>query len=249
METSDPIISVDSIVTRFGTKTIHNGVSFTIGRGQVVALIGMSGTGKSVLIKEIVGLLRPTAGKVALFGQDVWSASEAELLKVRNRFGMLFQNGALFSSLTAGENVAVPLVEQTDIPDEWIKRIVELRVLLTGLSRDTCFKMPNELSGGMRKRIALARALALEPELLFLDEPTSGLDPVNAREFDKLVRTLCDNLGLTTLLVTHDLDTLAGIVDRVIVLGEGKVIADGPVAEVSKMDHPWIRTYFSSRVN
>lgn len=246
-ENAESVIEADRIVTRFGTKTIHNGVTFSVKRGTLVAVIGESGTGKSVLLREIIGLLRPTAGTARLFGVDMWTSDEDQLTAVRRRIGMLFQDGALFSALTVGENIAVPLVEQTDIPADVRETLIELRLALTGLSADTACKMPSELSGGMRKRVALARALALEPEVLFLDEPTSGLDPINARAFDTLVRTLCDSLGLTIFLVTHDLDTLSSIIDRIIVLGSGKVIADGPVAQVAELDHPWIREYFSSR--
>jgi phospholipid/cholesterol/gamma-HCH transport system ATP-binding protein len=161
---------------------------------------------------------------------------------------VLFQNGALFSALTVGENIAVPLRENTDLPRKTIDQLVELRLGLSGLPVSVAAKLPAELSGGMRKRAALARALALEPELLFLDEPTSGLDPINARAFDSLVRTLCDGIGLTIVMVTHDLDTLSGIVDRVVALADGKVLAEGTVAEVSRVDHPWIKSYFSARV-
>jgi phospholipid/cholesterol/gamma-HCH transport system ATP-binding protein len=182
-----------------------------------------------------------------LFGKDVARTSEEEAVAIRHRYGVLFQNGALFSSLTVGENVAVPLVEQTDLPKDVVEHIVELRLLLTGLSPETAEKMPSELSGGMRKRVALARALALEPEMLFLDEPTSGLDPINARAFDSLIKTLSDNLGLTVFMVTHDLDSICSIADRVIVLGGGKLIGDGTVDEIMQIKHEWIQDYFNSR--
>jgi len=242
-----PIIEVDSIVTRFGEDLIHDGISFAIEPGQIVALIGGSGSGKSTLLREIIRLQMPTEGRTFLFGKDVWASDEEEMEKLRTRFGVLFQNGALFSALTAGENVAVPLVEQTDLPMEIIEALVQVRLALCGLESETARKMPSELSGGMRKRVALARALALEPEILFLDEPTSGLDPINARAFDHLVRTINLSLGLTIFMVTHDLDSILSIADRVIVLGEGKLLADGTPAEVSTADEPWVRTYFSSR--
>ena len=247
MATAETVISVQDVQTRFGTKYVHKGVTFDVFRGQVLAVIGGSGTGKSTLLREIIGLLRPTAGRVELLGTDVWSAEAEALESLRHRFGVLFQNGALFSALTVGENIATPLREQSHFSDSLIESIVQLRLGLTGLSCDTCSKMPSELSGGMRKRVALARALALEPELLFLDEPTSGLDPINARAFDALIRTLSDSLGLTTFMVTHDLDSIESIADRLIVLDEGKVLADGTVKEVEKIDHPWIQSYFSSR--
>jgi phospholipid/cholesterol/gamma-HCH transport system ATP-binding protein len=244
---ADPVLKVDSIVTRFGRDVIHDGVSFTVGRGEVVALIGGSGTGKSVLVKEVIGLLRPTGGTVNLLGTDVWHSNPDELNVLRHRFGMLFQDGALFSSLTVAENIAVPFRENTDLPADMIPPLVGFKLALVGLQPDTGRKTPAQLSGGMRKRVALARALALEPEILFLDEPTSGLDPISARAFDDLVRVLSGSLGLTVFIVTHDLDTLHSIVDRVIVLAGGKVIADGPVDEVMKIEDPWIKEYFSAR--
>ena len=246
-DTSEPAVIVDNVVTRFGKTYVHRGVSFKVPTGQIVAIIGGSGSGKSTMLREIIGLLRPTEGRVSLLGCDVWTASPSELMALRRRFGVLFQNGALFSALTVAENVAVPLHEQLSLPEEDVEAIVHLRLGLSGLPEGTGVKMPSELSGGMRKRVALARALALEPEILFLDEPTSGLDPINARAFDRLVRTLCDSLGLTIVMVTHDLDSLLSITDRIIVLDEGKLLADGPVSEVSKLDHPWVSSYFASR--
>ena len=237
-------IEVSGVVTRFGARTVHDGVSFNVPRGQVVALIGGSGSGKSVLLREIIGLLRPAAGTVRVLGIEVWSVAEAELDALRRRFGMMFQDGALFSSLTVAENVATPLIEHAQIPPRLLAPLVALRIALAGLPAEAAGRMPSELSGGMKKRAAVARALALEPELLFLDEPTSGLDPVTARGFDRLVRFLADQLGLTIFLVTHDVDTLVGIVDRAIVLADGKVIADGTVANVMHADDPWLRSYF-----
>jgi phospholipid/cholesterol/gamma-HCH transport system ATP-binding protein len=237
-------IEVDSVVTRFGAHTVHDGVSFSVPRGKIVALIGGSGTGKSVLLREIIGLLRPASGRIRLLGTDVWSVPEEELDALRRRLGMMFQDGALFSSLTVAQNVATPLIEHAKVPPQLLAPLVQLRIALAGLPADAAGKMPSELSGGMRKRAAIARALALEPELLFLDEPTSGLDPVTARGFDKRVRFLSDELGLTVFMVTHDLDTLLGIVDRAIVLAGGKVIAEGTLEEVRRIDDPWLRSYF-----
>ncbi len=225
---------------------MHDGVSFALRRGEVAALIGGSGSGKSVLLKEIVGLQRPSAGRIELFGADVWRSSPRELNALRRRFGVLFQDGALFSSLTVAENVAVPFRENTDLPMDVISPMVGLKVALVGLPADAGAKLPAQLSGGMRKRAALARALALEPEILFLDEPTSGLDPVGAREFDRLVRVLADGLGLTVFVVTHDVDLLLSIADRAIALAGGKVIADGPVAAVREAPDPWLREYFAA---
>jgi len=244
---ADPVIEVDSVVTRFGTQVVHDGVSFSIGRGELVALIGGSGTGKSVLLRELIGLHRPDAGRVRLLGTDVWQADEVEMTRLRRRFGMMFQDGALFSSLTVAANVATPLREHADVPEALLWPLVDLRLSLAGLPPEAGAKMPSELSGGMRKRAAIARALALEPEILFLDEPTSGLDPITARAFDQLLRFLCDDLGITVLIVTHDLDTLLQIAERVIVLGKGKVIADGSVEEVTSVDDPWVRSYFAVR--
>ncbi|HEU5294228.1 MAG TPA: ATP-binding cassette domain-containing protein [Burkholderiaceae bacterium] len=243
----DTVLKVDSIVTRFGRNRVHDGVSFSIRRGEVVALIGGSGTGKSVLLKETIGLLRPTAGRIELLGQDVCGADESQLNALRRRFGMLFQDGALFSSLSVAENIAVPFREHTPMPDALIAPLVGFKLSLVGLAPDTGTKTPAQLSGGMRKRVALARALALEPEVLFLDEPTSGLDPIGARAFDNMIRALADSLGLTVFMVTHDLDTLLSIIDRAIALSSGKVIADGPVASIAGSDDPWLKAYFAAR--
>ena len=242
-----PVLDVHGIVTRFGRDVVHDGVSFAVPRGEVVALIGGSGTGKSVLLKEIIGLQRPNAGGVSLLGTNVWTASDAQLAALRRRFGMLFQDGALFSSLTVAENIAVPLHEHVALPEELVAPLVGLKLALVGLDPGVGRKLPAELSGGMRKRVALARALVLEPEIVFLDEPTSGLDPIGARAFDELVRTLSSSLGLTIFMVTHDLDTLLSIVDRTIALAGGAIIADGPVARVRHSDHPWLRAYFGAR--
>jgi phospholipid/cholesterol/gamma-HCH transport system ATP-binding protein len=241
------VIEVDAIVTRFGAQVVHDGVSFAIERGTLVGLIGASGTGKSVLLREMIGLQRPTGGRVRLLDTEVWSAAHAELDTVRRRFGMMFQDGALFSSLTVAQNVAVPLREHFSLAPATLDALVALRLQQAGLPPDAGAKMPSELSGGMRKRAAIARAIALEPELLFLDEPTSGLDPITARGFDRMVRSLVDDLGITVFLVTHDLDTLLTVVDRLIVLARGKVLADGTLPEVMAVGDPWIDEYFSVR--
>jgi phospholipid/cholesterol/gamma-HCH transport system ATP-binding protein len=243
----DTVIEIDGVVTRFGKQTVHDGVSLQIRRGELVALIGGSGSGKSVLLREILGLQRPTAGSVRLLGTDMWRASQAELAATRKRFGMMFQEGALFSSLDVAGNVATPLREHGDVPPQLLPRLVNLRLALAGLGTDVGAKTPAQLSGGMKKRAALARALALEPEVLFLDEPTSGLDPITARAFDELLAFLNRDLGLTVLMVTHDLDSLLSIAQRIVVLGRGKVIADGSADEVVAVDDAWIKSYFSSR--
>ena len=242
----DTVLRVSGLVTRFGSQLVHDGIDFTVGRGEVVAFIGGSGSGKSVLLKEIIGLVRPTSGSVELFGTDVWSCGEAALNALRARYGVLFQDGALFSSLTVAENVAVPFREHTTLPAELVAPLVGFKVGLVGLPAEAGRKSPSELSGGMRKRAALARALALEPEMLFLDEPTSGLDPVSAREFHRLLRVLATGLGLTIFVVTHDADLLTSIADRAIALAHGKVIADGTVAQVKRASDPWLREYFGA---
>ncbi|MGZ9030478.1 MAG: ABC transporter ATP-binding protein [Burkholderiaceae bacterium] len=247
MAREDNVIEVDGVVTRFGAQTVHDGVSFRVKRGTLVALIGGSGTGKSVLLREIIGLQRPTSGDVRLLGTDVWSSAPEQMDAVRRRFGMMFQDGALFSSLTVAQNVAVPLIEHAAVPAALLQPLIALRLAQAGLGPDAAEKMPSELSGGMRKRAAIARALALEPEVLFLDEPTSGLDPTTARGFDALVRSLVDDLGITVFLVTHDLDTLLTVVDRIIVLARGTVLADGTVREILAVDDPWVQSYFSVR--
>lgn len=242
-----PVVEVEGIVTRFGAHQVHDGVSFGVQRGTLVALIGGSGSGKSVLLREMIGLQRPNDGSVRLFGTSLWDAAPPALDAVRRRFGMMFQDGALFSSLTVAQNVAVPLHEHTQLDGATIDALVALRLVQAGLPVAAGSLKPSELSGGMRKRAAIARAIALEPEVLFLDEPTSGLDPITARAFDRLVRSLVDDLGITVFLVTHDLDTLLGVADRLIVLAQGKVLADGPLSEVLALDDPWLREYFSVR--
>jgi phospholipid/cholesterol/gamma-HCH transport system ATP-binding protein len=244
---AETVIEAAGVVTRFGSQTVHDGLSLQIRRGELVALIGGSGSGKSVLLREILGLHKPTAGTVHLLGTDMWNSSEHELAATRRRFGMMFQEGALFSSLDVAGNVATPLLEHTDTPPQLLQRLVNLRLTLAGLGADVGAKMPSQLSGGMKKRAALARALALEPEVLFLDEPTSGLDPITARAFDALIAFLNRDLGLTVLMVTHDLDTLLSIARRIVVLGRGKVLADGSADEVMAVDDDWIKSYFSTR--
>ena len=241
------VIEVDNIATSFGAQRVHTGVSFSVGAGTLVALIGGSGSGKSVLLREMVGLLRPDSGTVRVLGTDMWAGSDADVTAVRRRIGVLFQDGALWSSLTVAQNVAAPMREHQALPARLLRAQVRLRLAQAGLPLSAATKLPSELSGGMRKRAALARALALEPRVLFLDEPTSGLDPITARAFDTMVRGLVDDLGITVFIVTHDLDTLLGAADRVIVLAQGRVRADGPVREVMHIDDPWVRAYFAVR--
>jgi phospholipid/cholesterol/gamma-HCH transport system ATP-binding protein len=249
MPAPELVIDAQGVVTRFGKQVVHNGLDLQIRRGDLVALIGGSGTGKSVLLREIIGLHRPDSGSVNLLGTDVWTASPDMLAAVRRRFGMMFQEGALFSSLSVADNIATPLREHFSLPEDLLDELVRLRLALAGLPPDAASKMPSQLSGGMVKRAAIARAIALEPEVLFLDEPTSGLDPITARAFDALLTFLNRDLGITVLLVTHDLDSLVGIARRIVVLGQGRVIADGSLAEITAVDDPWIQSYFSSRAS
>lgn len=246
---TEAIIQAEGIVTRLGTNTVHDGLSLQIARGELVALIGGSGSGKSMLLRELIGLHRPSAGTVTVLGTDVWNCSREELTALRRRIGVLFQDGALFSTLDVLGNVSAPILEHTNTPRELVTALALLRLSLAGLGPEVASKMPSELSGGMRKRAAMARALSLEPEILFLDEPTAGLDPVAARAFDRLVRFLCDDLGITVMLVTHDLDTLRTISGRVLVLAGGKVVADGTLDQVMSVDDPWIRSYFAARAD
>lgn len=243
----ETLIEVESLRTQFGRQVVHERIDLRVRRGELVALVGGSGSGKSVLLREIIGLHRPSAGTIRLFGVDVWSASERELQRLRRRIGVMFQDGALFSSLDVAGNVAAPIREQGAIPEKLIDPLVRLRISMAGLPPESATKRPSELSGGMRKRAAIARALALEPEILFLDEPTSGLDPVTARTLDLLLATLNRDLGITIVLVTHDLDTLLTIARRMVVLRDGRIVGDGAPHEVARSGDEWIRTWFDSR--
>ena len=243
--TSAPIIRVRGLVNRFGDQIVHDGLDLDVRPGEILGVVGGSGTGKSVLMRSIIGLRRPDAGEVEVLGVDGLSDDQDDRLKIERNTGVLFQDGALFSSLTVGENVQVPLKEHhPDVGDSLRYELSLLKVKLAGLPADALNKLPSQLSGGMRKRAGLARALALDPPLLFLDEPTAGLDPIGAAAFDKLTRTLQQALGLTVFLITHDLDTLYAICDRVAVLADKKVVAVAPLAEIERLDHPWIREYF-----
>ena len=239
------MIEVRDLKKSYGSSLVLDGVSFGIEKGESVVIIGRSGGGKSVFLRHLIGLMKPVSGEILFEGRDIAGLNERELVPIRRKIGMLFQDGALFSSLTVAENVAVPFREHTTLAMDVIAPLVSAKIALVGLPAEAAAKAPSQLSGGMRKRVALARALALEPEILFLDEPTSGLDPVGAREFHGLLRVLADGLGLTVLVVTHDVDLLTSIVDRAVVLGAGKVIADGPVDRVRAVDHPWLRQYFA----
>ena len=240
-----PVIRLRGIRNQFGSHVVHDGLDLDVYRGEILGVVGGSGTGKSVLLRSIAGLQRPAAGEIEVLGTNVRTATEAERAALERRWGVMFQDGALFSTLSVRENVMAPLVEHTKIPDALMRELADLKLRLAGLELEAAPKRPADLSGGMRKRAALARALALDPELVFLDEPTAGLDPIGAAKFDELVRSLSNALGLTVFLVTHDLDTLAATCDRIAVLSDGKVLAIGPLDEVRKNSHPWIQEYFS----
>jgi len=245
-EQSGNVIEVRGLRNSFGDQVVHENLDLDIRRGEVVGVVGGSGTGKSVLMRSIIGLQQPDAGEVSVFGEPMVGRTEDEAQDVRRRWGVLFQNGALFSTLTVAENVQVPLREYyAKLSPELMDEIASYKIVMSGLPADAAPKYPSELSGGMRKRAGLARSLALDPELLFLDEPTAGLDPIGAAAFDDLIRSLANTLGLTVFLITHDLDTLYAICDRVAVLADKRVIAIGTIPELLALDHPWIQEYFN----
>ncbi len=240
-----PVIRVRGLVNRFDPLTVHEDLDLDVRRGEILGVVGGSGSGKSVLMRSIIGLRRPDAGEIEVMGMDALSDDPEDRLYIERRSGVLFQDGALFSSLTVGENVQVPLKEHyPELPDSLRYELALLKVKLSGLPANALEKLPSQLSGGMRKRAGLARALALDPPLLFLDEPTAGLDPIGAAAFDDLLRTLQQALGLTVFLITHDLDTLYAICDRVAVLADKRVVAVGPLAEIERCDHAWVQEYF-----
>ena len=240
----ETIITVSDVVTRFGKNVIHDGISLTVHRGEIYGLLGGSGSGKSSLLKEMIMLLRPQAGEVTVLGKKLSTIKRSEAASLRDQWGVLFQGGALYSSLTVEENVGIKLREYTDLPVELVEDIVRMKIKMVGLPEEAAVLYPAELSGGMVKRVALARALVMDPLLLFLDEPTSGLDPIGAEGFDDLLLELREILGLTVVMVTHDLDSIWTIVDRFAVLGEKKVIAEGTLEEVIGNDHPIVRQFF-----
>jgi phospholipid/cholesterol/gamma-HCH transport system ATP-binding protein len=238
------VIDIRALHTRYGKAVVHENVSLTVHPGEIFSLVGGSGCGKSTLLRAIIMLLQPVSGSIRVFGQEVIGLSDESALPLRRRWGVMFERGALFSSLTVAENVAMVLREHTQLSAALINEIVALKIALTGLPADAGAKYPNELSGGMRKRAALARAIALDPELLFLDEPTAGLDPLSASGIDELVKSLRDVLGLTIMMVTHDLDLLWRTADRVAVLDKGHILGIGSMTELSQLDHPLVREYF-----
>ena len=238
-------IRIRGLRNSFGDQVIHDDLDLDVRRGEILGVVGGSGTGKSVLMRSIIGLQYPADGSIEVFGMDITEAEPDEVIGVRNRWGVLFQGGALFSTLTVAENVQVPLKQfYPELSQQLLDEIARYKVVLTGLPENAASKYPSELSGGMKKRAGLARALALDPELLFLDEPTAGLDPIGAAKFDELTRELADTLGLTVFLITHDLDTLYAICDRVAVLADQRVVAVGTIPELLDSGHPWIEEYF-----
>jgi len=239
------LISVKGLKSAFGEQVVHEGLDLEVRRGEILGVVGGSGTGKSVLMRSIIGLQVPVEGEVQVFGESMLDRDEGELQNVRKRWGILFQGGALFSTLTVAENVQVPLREfYGRLSEKLLDEIAAYKIVMSGLPPEAGPKFPAELSGGMRKRAGIARALALDPELLFLDEPTAGLDPIGAAAFDSLIVELRERLGLTVLLITHDLDTLYAICDRVAVIADRKVIAIGTIPELLALDHEWIQEYF-----
>lgn len=243
-EPPERLIEVRGLLSQFGDRVIHQDLNLDVERGEVLGVVGGSGTGKTVLLNTIIGLKEPEGGEVKIFGHDRATLTRDQEADIERRTGILFQQGALFSSLSVIDNVASPLVEHTRLSREVIRELAEMKIAMVGLGPESHHLKPAELSGGMRKRVGLARALALDPELLFLDEPTAGLDPIGAAAFDDLIHQLSDDLGLTVFMITHDLDSLYAITDKVAVLADKRVVAKATVQELERSEHPWIREYF-----
>jgi phospholipid/cholesterol/gamma-HCH transport system ATP-binding protein len=241
------VLSARDVTVAFGDNVVLEKLSLDIYRGEILGFVGASGAGKSVLLRTILGLNKKRSGTIKLFGIDVDKASELDRLKLDMRLGVLFQHGALFSALTVQENVQVPMREYLDLPNRLMDELALLKIELVGLPRDAAVKFPSELSGGMIKRAALARALALDPDIVFLDEPTSGLDPIGAADFDELVAKLRDTMGLTVYMVTHDLDSLFSVCDRIAVLGKKKVLVEGTIQDMLVSEEPWVKAYFRGK--
>ncbi|MEH2475755.1 phospholipid/cholesterol/gamma-HCH transport system ATP-binding protein [Nitrobacteraceae bacterium AZCC 2161] len=244
---SDPIIRVRDLTVAFGRRRVLDGLNLDVSRGEILGFVGASGAGKSVLMRTIIGLVPKLAGNIEVFGTDLGSADTRTQRSVERRWGILFQHGALFSSLSVRQNIQFPMREYLNISQRLLDEITIAKLGMVGLKPEVAERTPSELSGGMIKRVALARALALDPEIVFLDEPTSGLDPIGAGDFDELVRTLQRTLGLTVFMVTHDLDSLHTACDRIAVLGDGKIIAEGTMADMLASQHPWLREYFHGK--
>ena len=247
VSTTNPIISVRDLTVAFGERRVLDGLDLDVSRGEILGFVGASGAGKSVLMRTIIGLVPKLAGNIEVFGIDLDGADTKERRGVERRWGILFQHGALFSSLSVRQNVQFPIREYLKVSERLLDEITIAKLAMVGLMPEVADRMPSELSGGMIKRVALARALALDPEIVFLDEPTSGLDPIGAGEFDELVRTLQRTLGLTVFMVTHDLDSLHTACDRIAVLGDGKIIAQGTMDDMLASQHPWLREYFHGK--
>jgi phospholipid/cholesterol/gamma-HCH transport system ATP-binding protein len=241
------VIQVRDLVVGFGDQIVLNHLSLDVREGEILGVVGGSGAGKSVLLRTIIGLLPKRQGSIEVLGVDLDKASEAERRALERRWGILFQQGALFSSLTVRENIQFPMRENLHISQRLMDEMTLAKLEMVGLTREDANKYPSELSGGMTKRVALARALALDPEIVFLDEPTSGLDPISAGDFDELIRTLQQTLGLTVFMVTHDLESLYNACDRIAALADGKVVAEGPIETMLECDHPWVKTYFQGK--
>ena len=242
----DVAVRVQGLANRFGSQVVHEGLDLEVRQGEILGVVGGSGSGKSVLMRSILGLRTPDEGAIEVLGADARAGDAETRLHIERNTGVLFQDGALFSSLTVGENVEVPLKEHhPGLPDGLRRELALLKVKLAGLPADAINKLPSQLSGGMRKRAGLARALALDPPLLFLDEPTAGLDPIGAAAFDELILTLRQALGLTVFIITHDLDTLYAICDRIAVIADRRIVATGPLDEIGRLDHPWVQEYFN----
>jgi phospholipid/cholesterol/gamma-HCH transport system ATP-binding protein len=241
------VIRVRGVGVGFGDRLILKGLDLDVYRGEILGFVGGSGQGKSVLTRTILGLIPKRAGSIEVFGEDLDALSPESRRQIERRWGVLFQQGALFSSLTVKQNVQVPMREYLTLSDRLLDELAMLKIEMVGLKPDAADKLPSELSGGMIKRAALARALALDPEILFLDEPTSGLDPIGAGDFDELIATLQRTLGLTVFMVTHDLDSLYTVCDRIAALGDGQIIAAGPIETMLASDHPWVRSYFHGK--
>ena len=242
--TSQVVISVRDLVVGFGERVVLDHLSLDVHRGEILGLVGGSGSGKSVLLRTIIGLLPKRRGSIEVLGVDFDSASDEERRAIERRWGVLFQQGALFSSLTVLQNVQFPMRERLRVSDRLLDDVARAKLEMVGLGPEDCDKFPAALSGGMTKRVALARALALDPEIVFLDEPTSGLDPIAAGDFDALIKTLQRTLGLTVFMVTHDLDSLHAVCDRIAALADGKVVAIGPMGTMLETEHPWVKSYF-----